>query len=153
MTLLKIIIFALVLVIAVTFFSLYRNNANLFDAPGPVARLQVFLTSNAAKTSDDHEFKELRTPLFDMNAEELDRRVLGAAADLGWEVLSHDVENQSANFVVYSPVFLFEDDVFVQVQYIDQDRSSLYVESHSRKGRADFAANSDHIQALIKKLR
>jgi len=88
-----------------------------------------------------------------MNSEQLYKRVLGAAANLGWEILTFDRENQNANFVAYSDVFLFEDDIYVQVQYIDQNLSSLHAESHSRTGRADFAANSGHIQDLINELK
>lgn len=149
----KIIVVTLVLAIAVTYFSLHKNGANLFEPPGVVDRLQMFLTTNTAKTSVDHPLKELRTPHFELNSEDLYKRVLRAASDLGWEVLSFDSENQNANFVVYSDVFLFEDDVYVQVQYLDQNSSSLHVESHSRVGSADFAANSGHIQALIKSVK
>ena len=150
---LKIITVTSVLAVAILFFSLYKNNANLFEPPGVVERLQLFLTTNTAKTSPDHKLKELRTPQFDLNSEDLYKRVLRAASDLGWEVLTFDSENQNANFVVYSDVFLFEDDIYVQVQYLDQNSSSLHVESHSRIGSADFAANSGHIQELIKALK
>lgn len=153
MTLLKIIIYATVFIVGITFFTLYQNGANLFEEPGAGERLQVFLTANSARTEADHKFKELRTPEFDMDAEQLYKRVLKAAAELGWEVVKHDSDNQNANFVVYSPVLLFEDDVFVQVSYLDGNRSSLFIESSSRAGKADLAANSGHIQALIKKLK
>jgi uncharacterized protein (DUF1499 family) len=153
MTLIKIILFTLVLAIAITYFSLNKNNANLFENPGVMERLQVFLKTNSAKTSTNHPFKELRTPQYELNSEQLYKRVLSAATNLGWEVLTFDHENQNANFVSYSDVFLFEDDIYVQVQYIDQNLSSLHVESHSRTGRADFAANSGHIQALINELK
>jgi len=153
MTLIKIILFALVLAVAITYFSLQKNNANLFEAPGIKDRLQVFLKTNSAKTSDNHVFKELRTPQYNMAAEELYKQALSAASKLGWKVLTFDKDNQNANFVAYSDLFLFQDDIFVQVQYIDQHTSALHVESHSRTGRADFAANSGRIQALIKALR
>ncbi len=152
MTIIKILFFTAVVLVAVMFFTLYKNGANLLQPPGLVDRLQVYISSNSASTSDDHRFKELRTPQFNMNAEKLYKRVLKAAADLGWEVLSHDSDNQNANFVVRSPVFLFEDDVYVQVQFISMDESSLHVESRSRVGKADFAANAGHIQALLSKL-
>ncbi|VAW50677.1 hypothetical protein MNBD_GAMMA05-2605 [hydrothermal vent metagenome] len=153
MTLIKILFVTLVLAVAITYFSLHKNKANLFEAPGVVERLQIFLKTNSAKTSANHQFKELRTPQFEMNSERLYKSVLSAATNLGWEVLTFDRENQNANFVVYSDVFLFEDDIYVQVQYIDQNLSSLHIESHSRTGRADFAANSGHIQALINELK
>ena len=152
MTLIKIIIVTLVLAVAITYLSLYKNNANLFEEPGLVERLKIFLKTNTAKTSVNHPLKELRTPRFNMSSDKLYKRVLRVASDLGWEVLTFDSENQNANFISYSDVFLFEDDIYVQVQYLDQNSSSLHVESHSRTGRADFAANSGHRQALINKL-
>ena len=140
------------MVTGIVFFTLYKNDANLFQQPGFGKRLTTFLTTNSAATSDNHIFEELRTPVYQVDAETLYKRVTLAASQLSWEVLATDIENQNANFVAHSPVFLFEDDVYVQVQFIDMNKSSLYMQSSSRKGRADLAANSSHIQALIKKL-
>jgi len=153
MTLIKLIISMIVLIVGIVFFTLYKNDAHLFQAPGFNKRLATFLTTNVAEIKDDHPFQELRTPVYDLDAETLYKRVTLAASQLGWKVLSTDIDNQNASFVVFSPVFLFEDDVFVQVQFIDMNKSSLYVQSSSRKGGADFAANSSHIQALINKVK
>lgn len=152
MTIIKMILFAAIVAVAVIFFTLYKNGANLSQPPGLGERLQVFLTTNYAKTEDDHKFKELQTPQFNMSAEKLYQRVLKSAADLGWEILAHDSDNQNANFVVRSPVFLFEDNLYVQVEFLGPEKSSLHVESASRVGSVDFAANSGHIQALINRL-
>jgi len=149
MTVVKIIVLAIVLLVGLVFFTLQRNDANLFQAPGFYKRLSVYLTKNTAETADNHPFKELRTPVFSVSAEKLYRRVLYVAAESGWSILASDSDNLNANFVVRSPVFLFEDDVFVQVQFINMNESSLYVQSSSRSGKADFAANAGHIQALI----
>jgi len=153
MSIIKIIIYLVILIVGVTFFTLYRNDANLFEKPGFSKRLQVFLTTNEATTADDHPFTELRTPAFNVNAEKLYKRVLFAASESGWEIAAHDSDNQNANFVVRSRLFLLEDDVFVQVRFIDTSHSSLYVQSNSRVGRADLAANLGHIQTLLKALR
>jgi len=152
MTIIKIVVFTVVLIVGLVFFALYRNGANLFEEPGFNERLAVFLTTNSAQTADDHVFSELRTPVYDIDAETLYQSVLQAAVELGWEIHSHDRDNQNTNFVVYSPVFLFKDDVYVQVNYVDKNRSSLFIRSSSQVGRADFAANSGHIQELLKKL-
>jgi len=153
MWLLKLILFVIVLVIGITFFTLYRNGANLFEEPGVTKRLGVFLKTHSASTSDNHDFSELRTPVFDVDDKKLYQRVLNAGSELGWGVIAHDSDALNANFVVRSPVFLFEDDVYVQVKPIDEKQSSLYVQSSSRTGRADFAANSGHIQLLIDRLK
>jgi len=141
------------LIVALLFYTLHRNQANLFEEPGFYERLSIFLTTNVAETADDHPFVELRTPVFNVDAQKLYQRVLYVAAESGWNVLAHDSDNQSANFVVRTPVFLFEDDVFVQVKFISMDESSLYIRSSSRTGSADLAANSRHIQTLIRKIR
>ncbi len=153
MSLIKLSISVIVLIVAIAFFTLYINDANLFQAPGFNKRLTTFFTTKSAQTSDDHLFKELRTPVYEIDAESLYKKVTLAASQLGWQVLATDIDNQNVNFVAYSPVLLFEDDVYVQVQFIDMHKSSLYVHSSSRKGKADLAANSSHIQALINKIK
>jgi len=147
-------IFLLLLVILVCLFgTLYRNDANLFHAPGFTGRMKIFLTHNSAKTSDAPVLPELKTPVFDKTSDELFNSVMNAAMHMGWSIASHDTDNQNANFVIRSPVFLFEDDMFVQVEYLNPRQSALHIESHSRMGGADFAANSSHIQRLMRELR
>lgn len=143
----------MLLIVVIVFFTLYRNEANLFEPPGLNKRLSVFLMTNTAATADNHLFSELETPVFNLNAEKLYNRVLDVAAESGWNIVAHDSENQNVNFIVLSPMFLFEDDVFVQVKFISMEQSSLYIQSSSRSGGADFSANSAHIQDLIKSLR
>ena len=143
----------MVFILALVFFTLHRNQANLFQEPGFYQRLTTYLTTNTAETADDHPFTELRTPVFNVGAEKLYQRVLYVAAESGWNVLAHDSDNQSANFVVRTPVFLFEDDIFIQVKFVSMDESSLHIRSSSRTGRADLAANSGHIQTLIRKIK
>ncbi len=149
MTAVKLITFVIILIVGLMFFTLQRNDANLFQAPGFYKRLAVYLTTNIAETADNHAFEELRTPVFSVSAEKLYQRVMYVAAELGWSILASDGENLNANFTVRTPVFLFEDDVFVQVQFINMGESSLYIRSSSRTGKADFAANAGHIQTLI----
>ena len=150
MAVIKIIVIAVILIVGLVFLTLQKNEANLFQAPGINKRLATYLTTNTAATEDNHPFKELSTPVFSVSAEKLYKRVLYVAAELGWSVLANDMDSQNANFVVRTPVFLFEDDVFVQVNFINMNESSLYIQSSSRSGRADLAANAGHIQALIK---
>jgi uncharacterized protein (DUF1499 family) len=153
MTFIKIFIILILCLLGTLFFTLYKNDANLFQAPGFSKRLTIFLTTNTAVTDNNHEFEELRMPVFDVPADVLYQQVILAGSQLGWQVADSDVEKQKIYFIVLSPVFLFKDDVFIQVQSISMNQSSLYIQSSSRVGRADFAANSGHIQALIKKLK
>ena len=143
----------MLLIVALVFFTLQRNSANLFQSPGLYQRLAIYLTTNTAKTSDNHPLLELQTPVFKISAERLYQRVLTVAVELDWKLLANDSDNQNANFEVRSSIFSFKDDVYVQVKYIKMNESSLYVQSSSRKGKADFAANAGHIQALINKIK
>ena len=143
----------MLLIVAIVFFTLYRNEANLFEPPGLNKRLSVFLTNNTAATADNHLLAELETPVFNLSTEKLYQHVLDVAAESGWNIVSHDSESQNVNFIVLSPMFLFEDDVSVQVKFISMDQSSLYIQSSSRSGWIDLSANSAHIQDLIKSLR
>ena len=153
MTMIKILLVVVLLVITVTFFTLFRNGANLTEPPGVTKRLAVFLSINSAATADDHPLEELRAPIFNTDSNTLYLQVLDAAADLGWGILAHDSDAFNADFVVRSPVLLYEDDLYVQVFSIGDKQSTLSVQSSSRKGRADLAANSGHIQKLIKHLK
>jgi hypothetical protein len=155
MAVMKLIVVFIILTVSIVFFTLIRNDANLLQPPGMVKRLAVFLSVNSASTLDDHPFKELRTPVFDMDTETLYHQVINSANVLGWGIIAHDSDTFNANFVVRSPILLFEDDVYVQVRPVDANQSSLYIQSNSRSTytHADFAANSGHIQELIDKVR
>lgn len=152
MFVIKFFIYSVVILVGLVLFTLYRNDANLFDEPGIQQRLTTFMNSNVAETRDDHVFKELITPVFDEPADLVYQRVIDAATGLGWNVVTNDSDNQNASFVVRSPVFLYEDDVLVQVQFLDMNRSSLHIHSSSRKGKGDLAANSSHIQRLLREM-
>ena len=152
-TLLKIIVIVIVFVTVMVFFTLHRNQAHISQPPGTAKRLAVFFTVNSASTSDDPYFDELRTPVFMMDAEKLYQKVLNTGNELGWGIIANDKDVHNVNFVVRTPVFLFEDDVYVEVKVIDTNRSALYIRSSSRTGKADLAANSGHIQTLVKQLK
>ena len=153
MTFIKMLFMLVVVIVGSLFYTLYRNDANLFDDPGFMARLDIYLSGNRAETTTDHVLKELRTPVFDTSAEQLYKRTILAASSLGWQVASHDSDNQSAHFVVYSPIFLFKDDVYVQIGFIDMNRSMRSVKSVSQTGRLDLGANAGHIRKLIDELK
>jgi len=153
MTLIKILLMLVVLIVGSFCYTVYRNDANLFDDPGFNARLSIYLGGNRAETAEDHVLKELRTPVFNTSAEQLYKRTILAASSLGWQVASHDSDNQNAHFVVYSPIFLFKDDVYVQVGFIDMNKSTLSVKSVSQVGRADLGANAGHIRELVNELK
>ncbi len=133
--------------------TLLKNQAALFDAPGIVYRLKIFLGSHVAETSASHPLPELRPPSFNVSADGLFRQVVQVALAAGWQVTDEDLGQRRAAFVVRSPVFAFRDDVSVRVIALDDHRSTLQVRSASRVGKADFAANAAHIRYLFHALQ
>lgn len=146
----KIFAFIVLFFIGLIWATLLKNDAHLFQPPGVSQRLKVFLTTNVAETRDDHQFSELKTPVYTLSPTDLYKKMLESAINLDWQVFENDVDNLTASFIVQSVAFAFKDDITVKVNVINETQSSLYVRSESRLGHADFAANSAHIQALLK---
>lgn len=150
----KIVLAVIVIVVLIIIATLFKNHAPLFDPPGLKKRLAVYLTSNIARTSDDHPFAELRTPVFDVEADELYTAIKDAAIELGWSIMDSDDVEWRLELAAKTHLLLFTDDVQVVIKplgCIDGVTSSaLEIRSQSRIGSADFGANSDHIQKLVR---
>lgn len=150
----KIVLAALAIIVLVIAVTLLKNHAPLFDPPGFKNRLAVYLTTNTAITSDDHPFPELRTPVYEVRPEELYNAVKDAAVDLGWSILDSDDVEWRFQMSAKSPILLFVDDVHVDIRPVacedGSTKTALHIESRSRIGKADFAANADHVQQLVK---
>lgn len=150
----KIVIAVIIIAVLIVIATLFKNNAPLLDPPGLKKRLAVYLTTNTARTSDDHSFPELRTPVFEVGPDELYIAVKDAAIDLSWSIIdSNDVEWR-LDMAAKSHFLLFVDDVRVEIEPLackeGEIKTALHIHSHSRIGNADFAANADHIQRLVK---
>jgi len=150
----KIVIAIIVIVILIVIATLFKNHAPLFDSPGLKKRLAVYLTANTAETSDDHPFAELRTPVFDVGPDALYIAVKDAAIDLSWSILDSDDVEWRLDMAAKTHFLLFVDDVKVEIKPLackeGETKTALHIHSHSRVGKADFAANADHIQQLVK---
>ena len=134
--------------------TLFKNRAPLLDPPGLKKRLAVYLTTNTAVTSDDHPFAELRTPVFDVGPDELYIAVKDAANDLGWVIIDSDDVEWRLDMTAKSDILLFVDDVKVEIEPLVCNEgvtsTALHIQSQSRVGNADFAANAGHVQLLVK---
>ena len=148
------VIAVIVIVVLIAVATLFKNHAPLFDPPGLKQRLAVYLTTNTAKTADEHPFPELRTPVFDVGPDELYIAVKDAATGLGWAIMDSDDVEWRLDMVAKSPILLFMDDVKVEITpqacKEGETKTALNIHSQSRIGNADFAANADHVQQLIK---
>ena len=152
------IVIAIILIIAlIVIGTLFKNRAPLFDPPGLKKRLAVYLTTNTAVTSDDHPFAELRTPVFDVGPDELYIAVKDAANDLGWVIIDSDDVEWRLDMTAKSDILLFVDDVKVEIEPLvcneGVTNTALHIQSQSRVGKADFAANAGHVQLLVKAVK
>ena len=149
----KIFLAVIVVVLLLVIATLFKNHAPLFDPPGPKKRLAVYLTTNVAQTADEHPFPELRTPLFDVGPDQLYDAVKEAAIELGWSILDSDDVEWRLHLAAKTHFLLFVDDVRVEIRpQLCEDgvmRNALRIRSQSRLGKADFAANADHIRQLV----
>ena len=149
----KIIIAFIAIVVLLVAATLLKNHARLFDTPGFKKRLAVYLTTNIAETADDHPFPELRTPMFSTGPDELYIAVKDAAIGLGWAITDSDDTEWRLHLVAKTRLFLFMDDVHVEIKPLGcRDgitTTALHIRSRSRVGRGDFAANAGHVQKLV----
>ena len=152
----KIIIAVIAIVVLLIVATLLKNHARLFDPPGLKKRLAVYLTTNIAETADDHPFPELRTPTFSTGPDELYIAVKDAAIGQGWAITDSDDTERRLHLVAKTHLFLFMDDVHVEIKPLGcRDgitTTALHIRSRSRVGRGDFAANAGHIQKLVKEV-
>jgi len=135
-------------IVVVIFLLLQTNQANLLQAPGISARLKIFLTSHQADISRDPVLPELRSPVFKLTRQQLFEKLPAVVASLDWQSVQTDNKNFSLKAVVSTPIIGFKDDVEISV-VADAQQSYLIATSRSRVGKADFAANSHHLQQLL----
>ncbi len=143
----------LMLVVIIISATLIKNKARFFEPPGIAERLSVYLTQHTAATSDNHAFPELRTPVFKVAAADLLNVVVEVVIELGWRIGQIDEDDLVVSVVISTPLFRFSDDLVVQAKPGSTGGSVLVISSASRKGKADFAANAGHIQALVQGVR
>jgi hypothetical protein len=130
--------------------ALLMNRAPLWQEPGPMARLQLYLTTHVAATRPDHPRPELRTLVLDRPLSEVRDRVIEAMGQLGWQQIRSDGESLRA--LVVSPLWRFKDDVEVRLQSTEAG-VRVDVQSRSRVGKGDLAANTRHILDLYQRLQ
>ena len=134
--------------VVIVFLVLQSNQANLAESPGIAKRLKVFLTTHKAEINLNPVLPELRSPHYSVPPDELLFQVMTAMEQLGWQQVRQVKPGIGAKAIVVTPLWRFKDDVKVEI-VTEGDGSSLRATSKSRIGRADFAANSAHLQCLL----
>jgi uncharacterized protein (DUF1499 family) len=129
--------------------ALLLNRAPLWQAPGPLARLQLYLTTHVAETRPGHQRPELRPLLLDGPSSQVRERVVAAMRRLGWQQIWQ--EGDVVRALVVTPLWRFKDDVEVRLQPA-AGGIRVNVRSQSRLGKGDLAANTRHIRELFRQL-
>jgi uncharacterized protein (DUF1499 family) len=129
--------------------ALALNRAPLWQPPGALVRLQLYLTTNLAETRPDHVRPELRPLLLALPLGQVDALLREAIRRLHWQPL--ETQGESVRAVAVTPLLRFKDDIEVNLQSTT-DGTLVNVRSQSRVGKGDLAANTRHILDLYRML-
>jgi uncharacterized protein (DUF1499 family) len=126
------------------------NRPPIFDPPGPLTRLRIYLTTHVAQTQIDHPRAELRPLRLELSEQEAMALVKYAMIRLRWRDIKED--EQGIRALVKTRWLGFLDDVSVTLEPATTG-VLVQVRSASRMGRGDFAANTRHVLDLYETLR
>lgn len=124
------------------------NKVPILDPPGWKTRLMTYLSKNSAETDPHSPLPELRPDVYAVSAQQLFDTVREAVIGLDWHIKSIDHAQMSMDVIVTTGLLGFKDDMTIRVTAPANNKSSLYVSSQSRIGRADYGANLGHILKL-----
>lgn len=142
--LVKFLIIALLLALALGVVTIWRNGVSFTAPPGFWTRIAIYSMRNTAETKPRHVLPELRPQQYAATAEELFEHAQAAILSLGWRIVAFDPATRRLHAVVTTPLLRFKDDFHVTVT----PESSLEIRSSSRVGRADYGANLGHVLAF-----
>lgn len=147
--LIKLILLLFLVIIGLIAAGLWRSGAPLTEPPGPMERINTYLTSNVAETSSHSVYPELRERYYKLPPDDMLNRAQQAIHSLGWKITSVDPRQRIVRAVVTSELFGFEDDFSVTIHPRQNQSSRLAIRSASRVGKADLGANTGHILQFI----
>ncbi len=128
--------------------AILRNRVPVNAPPGAMERLKTYLTRNVVETRQDHAFPELRTRVFQINAEDLLEFARRACVQLDWEDVGVDPQQRRVRAQIRTPLLGFIDDLEARVEAAGSNSARLQVRSSSRIGRGDLGANARHVLDL-----
>ncbi len=126
--------------------AMLQNDLQWRSEPGPAARLISYLSLNDRQTAMSPEYPELMTRSYPLTGDQMRQTVIDAFARLNWELIESG--ETTVHAVVTTRLFKYKDDVYVTVEAVSADESSLQVRSVSRVGRGDLGTNIRHILDL-----
>ena len=147
--LLQVVFFLAVVWASLLAAGLISNDLPWSDPPGMGTRLITYLSTNAAETTSDSAFPELRPRSYAAPAALMFDVARRAAEALQWELSTVEPETRKIEAVVTTRVIKFKDDVTIWVEADGEERSTLFARSASRVGVLDLGANTRHIMDLF----
>lgn len=140
-----IIVLVPVLAVLLVMATLVRNRAPLFEPPGLIERLGVYLGDNRIETGPDARFPELRSRIYGLPVTQARESALATVESLGWTLAPDQREPAPIRASVQSPLIGFTDDVVIILTPAgDGDATRVDMRAASRVGRGDLAANQSH---------
>ncbi len=124
------------------------NRVPLWESPGPLARLRVYLGENVAATRPDHPFPELRPYRINAAPDAVRACLLKQMRRLGWQAVTVSSDGLELSAEVKTPLLGFVDDVSIRLQPA-AEITWVHARSRSRVGKADFGANLGHLLRLL----
>ena len=122
------------------------NKPMLFESPGFVTRVGVYLRYNVAETTAAPLLPELRIRRYRVSQETIREVVERTLSRLPrWKVVKAESEIGVYQAVVTTPLWRFKDDVAILITGVAEGGVEVYLHSSSRIGRGDLGANRRHI--------
>lgn len=142
-----------ILPIAAVAIAIAMNRPMLFDPPGVMERLSIYLRYNVAETTADPILPELRLRHYRLPLETVKAAVDRTIRSLPhWRMVRAEGDVGAYQAEVTSLVWRFKDDLSVLVTASENGQVDVYVHSASRIGRGDLGANRVHVLTFYEAL-
>ena len=147
------LVFVMILPVAAVSVAIAMNRPMLFDPPGFVERLSIYLYYNVAETTADPVLPELRVRHYRLPEETVKAAVDRTIRSLPrWKMVRAEGDVGAYQAEVTSLIWRFRDDLSVLVSSSSSGEVEVYVHSASRVGRGDLGANRVHILTFYEAL-
>jgi len=152
------VVLVLILPVAAVVIAIAMNRPMLFDPPGFMERLSIYLRYNVAETTEDPVLPELRIRHYRLPEETVKAAVDRTIRSLPrWTMVRAERDVGAYQAEVTSMIWRFRDDLSVLVTGSPTGEVEVYVHSASRVGRGDLGANRVHVlmfyEALERRLQ
>jgi uncharacterized protein (DUF1499 family) len=147
------LVLVMILPVAAVAGAIAMNRPMLFDPPGFMERLSIYLRYNVAETTDDPVLPELRVRHYRQSEETVKAAVDRTIRSLPrWKMVRAEGDVGAYQAEVTSLIWRFRDDLSVLVTGSSNGEVEVYVHSASRVGRGDLGANRVHVLTFYEAL-